>query len=88
MVSSVTFAPSREQDPAERAAAIRRFLQRRDVYKKRRIWAGVSPVLTPAELEICFAMKAPVVGGPAVAELAPQPVGARMIGAQALPFKA
>jgi hypothetical protein len=88
MVSSVTFAPSHEQDPAERAAAIRRFMQRRDVYKKKRIWPGVSPALTRAELETCMSLRVPVIGGPAVAELAQRPVGARMVEVQALPFKA
>lgn len=85
MVSSVTLV-LRDRDPATRIAAIRRFMQAKDVYKKKRIWAGVSQVQTRAELDLCLNLRAPVVAGPAVAALGPHPVGARSVDIDALPL--
>jgi hypothetical protein len=87
IVSSVTLALPADREPAERLAAIRRFLQKRDAYKKRRIWAGVSPLATRAEVEACLSLRAPVIGGPAVAELQERPVGVHAVDAQALPVR-
>jgi hypothetical protein len=88
MVSSVTLALPPERDPAERLAAIRRFMQKRDVYKKKRIWPGVSPLANKTELEACIALRIPVLGGPAVAELSGAPAPARSIAPDSLPVKA
>jgi hypothetical protein len=87
MVSSVTLALPPEREPAERLAAIRRFMQKRDVYKKKRIWPGVSPLANKAELEACLALRVPVLGGPAIAELATDPIDARSVAPEALPLK-
>ncbi|MGZ3274649.1 MAG: hypothetical protein ACXU82_19100 [Caulobacteraceae bacterium] len=88
MVSSVTLALPPEREPAERLAAIRRFMQKRDVYKKKRIWPGVSPLVGKAELEACLALRVPILGGPAVSDLTSEPVGAGSIGVEALPLRA
>ncbi len=87
MVSSVTLVPP-DREPAGRIAAIRRFMGKRDAYKKRRIWPGVAPVMKRAELETCLSLRVPMICGPAVAELASRPVGARTIDANALPLRA
>lgn len=88
MVSSVTLALPPEREPAERLAAIRRFMQKRDVYKKKRIWPGVSPLAGRAELEACLALRVPVLGGPAVSELASEPIGAGSASIESLPARA
>jgi hypothetical protein len=87
MVSSVTLALPPEREPAERLAAIRRFMQKRDVFKKKRIWPGVSPLANKAELEACMALRIPVLGGPMVAELSGAPAPARSVDPAALPLK-
>jgi hypothetical protein len=87
MVSSVTLVPP-DREPAERIAAIRRFMGKRDAYKKRRIWPGVAPVMNRGELETCLALRVPMIGGPAVAELAARPAGVRTVDIDALPLKA
>jgi hypothetical protein len=88
MVSSVTLALPPEREPAERLAAIRRFMQKRDAYKKKRIWPGVSPIANKAELEACLQLRVPVLGGPAVSVLGSEPVGAGGAGLEALPLRA
>jgi hypothetical protein len=88
MVSSVTLALPPEREPAERLAAIRRFMQKRDVYKKKRIWLGVSPLANKAELEACAALRIPVLGGPAIGQLSGKPALARSVDLDALPVKA
>ena len=87
IVSSVTLALPADREPAERMAAIRRFMQKRDAYKKKRIWPGVAPLANRAELEACLALRTPVIGGPAVSELASKPVGVLSIDTEALPAK-
>jgi hypothetical protein len=88
MVSSVTLTLPPEREPAERLAAIRRFMQKRDVYKKKRIWLGVSPLANKTELEACVALRIPVLGGPAVGQLSGKPALARSVDLDALPVKA
>jgi hypothetical protein len=87
LVSSVTLVlPDRES--AARIAAVRRFAAQREAYKKRRIWPGVSAVMNQSELEMCLALKVPVIGGPAVAQLGPVAPGVRSIALEDLPFTA
>lgn len=88
MVSSVTLALPPEREPAERLAAMRRFMQKRDVYKKKRIWPGVGPLASRAELEACLALRAPMIYGPAVSELGREPLGAVSADPEALPVRA
>lgn len=88
MVSSVTLVLPPEREPAERLAAIRRFMQKRDVYKKKRIWPGVSPVTGKAELEACLALRVPMIGGPAISELSRCPAGAGSVDLEDLPLRA
>jgi len=87
MVSSVTLVLPPEREPAERLAAIRRFMVKRDVFKKKRIWPGVSPVAGKAELEACLSLRVPVLGGPAIAELAGRPPAARSLAVESLPAR-
>ena len=87
MVSGVTLVLPPEREPAERVAAIRRFMVKRDVFKKKRIWQGVSPLANKAELEACVALRVPVMGGPAVAALASEPADTRSVALDALPLK-
>jgi hypothetical protein len=85
IVSSVTLVlPDREA--SARAAAVRRFMQAKDVYKKKRIWPGVTGLLNINELDACLSLRVPVIGGPAVSGLAPRPVGARTVETVELPF--
>jgi hypothetical protein len=85
IVSSVTLVlPDREA--SARAAAVRRFMQMKDAYKKKRIWAGVAGLLNTNELDACLSLRVPVIGGPAVSGLAARPVGARTVDTAELPF--
>jgi hypothetical protein len=88
IVSSVTLALDPEQEPADRLAAIRRFLHKREAYKKKRVWAGVAPLSNRAEVDACLTLHAPVMGGPAVAELGAAPPGPRSLDVQSLPLRA
>jgi hypothetical protein len=87
MVSSVTLVLPPEREPAERLAAIRRFMQKRDAYKKKRIWPGVAPLAGKAELEACLALRVPVLGGPAISVLGREPVGAGGADPDVLPVR-
>lgn len=87
MVSSVTLAPP-DREPAERIAAIRRFMAKRDAYKKRRIWPAVSALRNRVELDACLGLRVPMIGGPAVADLSIRPAGARTVDNADLPLKA
>ncbi|HEY4029134.1 MAG TPA: hypothetical protein VGM25_02225 [Caulobacteraceae bacterium] len=87
MVSSVTLALPPEREPAERLAAIRRFMQKRDLYKKKRIWPGVAPLANRTELDACLGLRVPVLGGPAVSGLGGEPLGPVFADAEALPAK-
>jgi hypothetical protein len=84
-VSSVTLVlPDRE--PKVRIAAVRRFLESREVYKNKRVWPGVGPVADAAELEACLTLRAPVVSGPAVAKATATPVASRKFELDRLPL--
>lgn len=64
-INSVTFVLP-DGEAKLRLAAIRRFAERREAYKGRRIWPAVTNVRTQGELELCFAMGVPFVTGRAV----------------------
>jgi hypothetical protein len=84
-VSSVTLVlPDRE--PKVRMAAVRRFLESREVYKSKRVWPGVAPVADASELEACLTLRAPVIGGPAVAKATGTPVASRKFEVDRLPL--
>lgn len=86
-VSSVTLVLP--QGPArERLAALRRFTERLDLYKTRRIWAAVSNIRTKAELEACAAARVPFVTGPGVCRMQTLPVGGRLHPLSGLPVLA
>jgi hypothetical protein len=86
MVTGVTLVLS-EQDGAARMAAIRRFMQQRALYKRKKIWPGISRVAHRAELDLCLAMRAPVVNGPAVSPLTPTPIGLVECDLETLPIQ-
>ena len=75
-----------DREPKVRIAAARRFLESREVYKKKRVWPGVSPVADASELEVCLALRAPVIGGPAVAKATATPVATRKFEVDRLPL--
>jgi hypothetical protein len=84
-VSSVTLVlPDRE--PKVRIAAVRRFLESREIYKNKRVWPGVGPVADASELEACLLLRAPVIGGPAVAKATGTPVASRKFEVDRLPL--
>jgi hypothetical protein len=85
IVSSVTLVLP-EREASARAAAVRRFVQKKDVYKKKRIWPGVSALVTQQELDMCLSLRVPVIAGPAVADLKPRPVGVKAVDVEALPL--
>lgn len=76
-----------EVEPPARLAAIRRFMQSREMFKRKQIWPGVLGVSTRAELELCLELRAPTIGGPAVSDLTPSPIGAVSCGPDALPYR-
>jgi len=84
-ISSVTLVLP-DRDAATRLAALRRFMQGRDVYKKKRIWPGVSSVMNRAELDACLSPRVSVIAGPAVAYPGARPIGARSVDIETLPF--
>jgi hypothetical protein len=88
MVSSVTLALPPEREPAERLAAIRRFMQKREAFKKKRIWPGVGPLANRMELDVCLSLRVPVLGGPAVSELGVEPLGPVTADPDTLPVRA
>lgn len=64
-VNSVTFRlPS--GDERSRLAAMRRFMDRRDAFKRRKIWPAITNVRTHVELEGCLGERVPFVSGLAV----------------------
>ncbi|MEI9892163.1 MAG: hypothetical protein WDN45_18430 [Caulobacteraceae bacterium] len=84
-IGSVTFLMP-DRDPVGRMNAVRRFLQSRAIYKKKRVWPGVSPVLNQAELDMCLSLRTPVVSGPAVAPPSLTPIPVRNMESDRLPL--
>lgn len=75
-VTSVTLMLP-EGDVRARLSAMRRFAERLDHYKQRRIWPGVTNVRRRAELEAAARLHIPFVTGPGVCSPVPSPVGGR-----------
>lgn len=66
-------------DAHQRLSALRRFGERRDHYKQRRIWLGVTNIRRRAELEAAARLRLPFLTGPAVCTPLPtSPVGRSM----------
>lgn len=75
-------------EPKARHAAIRRFAGRMELYKRRKIWPGVTDVRNRAELDLCTALKVPFVTGPGVCRMQSAPVGGRLQPLARLPVLA
>lgn len=86
-VSSVTLVLP-EAEPRVRLAALRRFADRFDLYKRKQIWPGVTNVRSHAELLACVAAKAPFVTGAGVCRLQTLPMGGRALPLDDLPILA
>ncbi len=76
-----------DADQAARASAIRRFMNNRDTFKRRQIWPGITGVTSRAERDLCLELRVPAIGGPAVSDLTPSPVGAVARESGALPLR-
>ena len=86
-VTSVTLVLP-DAEARVRLAALRRFIERYDLYRRKQIWPGVTNVRSRAELEACTAAKIPFVTGPAVCRMQTLPVGGRMQPLADLPLLA
>ncbi len=76
-----------EVEPPARLAAIRRFMQSREMFKRKQIWPGVLGVASRAELDLCLELRTPTISGPAVSDLTPCPIGAAPCEPGALPYR-
>jgi hypothetical protein len=62
-------------DQPSRIAAIRNFMQQREIFKRRHILPGVWRVATRGELEACLSMRVPAISGGAISDLTSGPMG-------------
>jgi len=76
-----------EAEPPARLAAIRRFMQSREMFKRKHVWPGLLGVANRAELELCLDLRAPAISGPAVSDLTSIPIGAVSCEPDALPYR-
>jgi len=76
-----------DAEPPARQAAIRRFMQSREMFKRKQIWPGVLGISTRAELDLCLELRAPALSGPAVSDLTRSPLGAVVCEPDALPYR-
>ena len=86
-VNSVTLVLP-DSDRRGRLAVLRRFSERLDLYRRKRVWAAVTNVRDHAELEACVAFKIPFVTGAGVCRMQTQPMGGRLQPLDALPILA
>jgi len=77
-----------DAEPRVRLAVLRRFTERLELYRSRRIWSGVANVRNRTELLACAAAKVPFVTGAGVCRLQISPVGGRLQPLDALPILA
>ena len=86
-VNSVTLVLP-DAGPRARLAILRRFTERRDLYRRKEIWPGVTNVRSRSELLACVAAKVPFVAGAAVCRMQTAPVGGRIQPLESLPLLA
>lgn len=75
-----------EGDTHQRLSALRRFGERLEHYKQRRIWCGVTNVRRRAELEAATRLRIPFMTGPAVCTPLPTAAGGRSLPLSSLPL--
>jgi hypothetical protein len=75
-----------EASQLARIAAIRRFAERIDLFRQKRIWPSISNVRNAVELETCLARRIPFVAGRAVSGPLSHPVGLLSLGPDQLPL--
>jgi hypothetical protein len=73
-INSVTFRLP-DGDERQRTAALRRFMEKRDVFKRRKVWPAITNVRTKAELGACLREQVPFITGQAVCGPLREPVG-------------
>lgn len=83
-VRSVTLALP-EARAEVRLATLRRFGQRADEFKRRRIWLGATDIRTPAERDLAIELRVPFITGPGVCGLRRRPLGGATWAATQLP---
>jgi hypothetical protein len=85
VVGSVTLVLP-DAEPSVRLSAAKRFLEARELYKKKRVLPGVGPLQNQAELDACLSLRIPVISGPAIAPTTIKPVNLRGFGVDQLPL--
>lgn len=86
-VTSVTMVLP-DADQRTRLVALRRFVERLDLYKKKQIWAAVTNVRTRTEVDACARAHVPFITGPGVCRMQTLPIGGRMQDMDKLPILA
>jgi hypothetical protein len=86
-VNSVTLVLP-DGPPRSRLATLRRFAERRDSYRRKRVWIGVSDVRNHDELVACVAARVSFVTGAGVCRMQSRPMGGRLLPLEALPILA
>lgn len=85
-VRSVTFVLP-DARPDVRLAALRRFGDRLDEFRRRRIWTGVTNIRTRKERELARDLRVPFLTGPAICRLRAEPVGGSSWHFETLPAR-
>lgn len=86
VVDSVTLVVA-ETDQKARLAAIRRFTDSHENYRRQKIRTGVSHIRTKAELDFCLARGARFLSGPAVSDLLDAPAESGALVPTELPLR-
>lgn len=73
-------------DERQRLAALKRFMDKRDSFKRRRIWPAITNVRSRRELKACLAETVPFVSGHAVCAAMETPFGGVPLPPDALPL--
>ncbi|MDR3507129.1 MAG: hypothetical protein P4L64_04445 [Caulobacteraceae bacterium] len=85
IITSVTFRLP-EGDERTRLAAMKRFMDKRETFKRRQIWPAITNVRTRAELQACLREHAPFLSGQAVCGPMTEPIGGQPWDSARLPL--
>ncbi|MCI3133159.1 hypothetical protein [Phenylobacterium aquaticum] len=75
------------EDELGRLATIRRFLAQQPAYKAKRVWVGVTDLMSAREVDVCRLQNAPFLSGPAVSDLLSLPVHDLACAPDHLPYR-